>query len=67
MQKVMGKLSRKEKRAFVLQELQELSYSEVAEVLGTTELGARVRVSRSRKKLHQEFGKILSGKGEKSK
>lgn len=63
MQKVMRKLSKKEKMAFVLRELQGLSYSEVAEVLGTTELGARIRVSRSRKKLHQEFAKILFEKG----
>lgn len=59
LQKVMGKLGKKDKMAFVLRELQGLSYAELAEALNTSELGARIRVSRARKKLQEEFAKYL--------
>lgn len=59
LQKLMEKLNKKDKMAFVLREVEGLSYSEVAKSLGTSELGARIRVSRSRKKLQQEMHKIL--------
>lgn len=65
--KVMSKLGEKDKMAFVLRELQGLSYAEIAQALKTSELGARIRVSRSRKKLQEEFGKILYGKSKVKK
>lgn len=65
LQKVMRKLGKKDKMAFVLRELQGLSYAELAAALNTSELGARIRVSRSRKKLLAEFSKILSGRSRK--
>ena len=59
LEKVMDHLSKKDKMAFVLRELDGLEYPEIAEVLETTELAARIRVSRAKKKLHEELHRIL--------
>jgi RNA polymerase sigma-70 factor (ECF subfamily) len=43
------------KAAFILREVEGRGYSEVAEILGITEIAARVRVSRARSELHKKF------------
>jgi RNA polymerase sigma-70 factor (ECF subfamily) len=55
-------LNPKYRAAFVLREVEERKYSEVADILGTTEIAARVRVSRARFELQKKF-KALAGKG----
>lgn len=62
LQRVMDKLRKKDRMAFVLREIEGQSYAELAQALGTSELAARIRVSRSRKKLQEEFAKILLGR-----
>lgn len=57
--KLMNKLSGKDRMAFVLREIQGVNYPELAEILNTTELGARIRVSRARQKLQKAFAKIV--------
>ncbi len=63
LEKVMGHLNKKDKMAFVLRELDGLEYPEIAEVLETTELAARIRVSRAKKRLHEELHRILYSQG----
>jgi DNA-directed RNA polymerase specialized sigma24 family protein len=49
--------------AFVLREMEGLSYAEVAQSMKTTEVAVRIRISRSKKKLQKELEEILlSGK-----
>ncbi|MDA2923832.1 RNA polymerase sigma factor, partial [Acidobacteria bacterium AH-259-L09] len=55
----MERLNEKDKLAFVLRELEGLSYPEIARILDTTQLAVRIRVSRSKKKLQQELSQIL--------
>jgi RNA polymerase sigma-70 factor (ECF subfamily) len=60
---LMERLNRKDKMAFVLRELEGLSYPEIAQSLETSELAARIRVSRSKRKLQKDLEDILySGK-----
>lgn len=47
----MNGLSPGERMAFVLHELENLGYPEVAQMMGTSQLAVRIRVSRARKKL----------------
>lgn len=63
--KSMNQLNDKDRMAFVLRELDGLSYSEIAGIMGASELAIRIRVSRSRQKLHQALNQTLSpgGKG----
>lgn len=59
----MERLNEKDKLAFVLRELEGLSYREIARILDATQLAVRIRVSRSKKKLQEELSQILySGK-----
>jgi DNA-directed RNA polymerase specialized sigma24 family protein len=59
----MGRLNEKDKMAFVLRELEGLSYPEIAQALQTTELAARIRVSRSKRRLQKDLEQVLySGK-----
>ena len=63
LEKLMGRLNEKDKMAFVLRELEGLSYPEIAQALQTTELAARIRVSRSKRKLQKDLEQVLySGK-----
>ncbi len=59
-------LNPKYRAAFVLRELEERAYDEVAKALGTSEIAARVRVSRARSELQKKFRAYLSGKKERS-
>ncbi len=57
--KGMNKLPEKDRLAFSLRELEGFSYAEIGEVLETSQLAVRIRVSRSRKKLLQELSQYL--------
>ena len=52
-------LNPKYKAAFVLREVEEREYGEVAGILGTTEITARVRVSRARSELRKKLTRIF--------
>jgi len=54
-------LNPKYRAAFVLREVEEKAYDEVAKILGTSEVAARVRVSRARTELQKRFRAYLSG------
>jgi RNA polymerase sigma-70 factor (ECF subfamily) len=58
-------LNPKYRIAFVLRELEEKSYEEIAYALGTSEVAARVRVSRARSELQKKFRAYLSGQQRK--
>lgn len=60
-------LNAKYRMAFVLREIEERSYEEVAALLGTSEVAARVRVSRARVELQKKFRAYLSGQGRKER
>jgi RNA polymerase sigma-70 factor (ECF subfamily) len=63
LEKLLGRLNDKDKMAFVLREMEGLSYAEVAQSMKTTEVAVRIRISRSKKKLQKELEEILlSGK-----
>jgi RNA polymerase sigma-70 factor (ECF subfamily) len=63
LEKLLGRLNDKDKMAFVLRELEGLSYSDVAQAMKTTEVAIRIRISRSKKKLQKDLEDILlSGK-----
>ena len=63
LEKLMERLNRKDKMAFVLRELEGLSYPEIAKTLQSSELAVRLRVSRSKKRLQKDLEEILySGK-----
>lgn len=55
----MSNLSEKDRMAFVLRELEGLSYSEIAEMTGATELAVRIRLSRTRQHLEKELRRIF--------
>ncbi|HLV02010.1 MAG TPA: sigma-70 family RNA polymerase sigma factor [Acidobacteriota bacterium] len=60
----MEDLSAKDRMAFVLREVESIEYPELAEMLNTSEVAARIRVSRARKKLRRKLEKILYGQAE---
>ena len=60
-------LNPKYRAAFVLREVEEKSYEEVAHALGTSEVAARVRVSRARSELQKKFRAYCSGLKEKER
>ena len=63
LEKLMERLNKKDKMAFVLRELEGLSYPEIAKTLESSELAVRLRVSRSKKRLQKDLEEILySGK-----
>jgi len=63
LEELMERLSRKDKMAFVLRELEGLSYPEIAQALESSELAVRIRVSRSKKRLQKDLEDIFySGK-----
>jgi RNA polymerase sigma-70 factor (ECF subfamily) len=60
-QALLDGLNPKYRAAFVLREVEDRSYEEVAAMLGTSEVAARVRVSRARVELQKKFRAYLSG------
>jgi RNA polymerase sigma-70 factor (ECF subfamily) len=60
-QTLLDGMNPKYRAAFVLREVEERGYEEVAELLGTSEVAARVRVSRARVELQNKFRAYLSG------
>jgi RNA polymerase sigma-70 factor (ECF subfamily) len=60
-QALLDGLNPKYRAAFILREVEERDYNEVAKALGTSELAARVRVSRARTELQKKFRAYLSG------
>ena len=60
-------LNPKYKAAFVLREVEERGYSEVSGILGTTEIAARVRVSRARAELQKKFKAWLTGRSKEGR
>ena len=61
---LLNGLNPKYKAAFVLREVEERGYDEVAKILGTTEITARVRVSRARSELQKKFAAWLANRNE---
>ena len=59
-QALLDGLNPKYRAAFVLREVEERAYDEVARLLGTSEVAARVRVSRARVELQKKFRAYLS-------
>lgn len=67
-QVLLDGLNPKYRAAFILREVEEKNYDEVAHALGTSEVAARVRVSRARAELEKKFRAYLSGlKGKERK
>jgi len=66
-QVLLDGLNPKYRAAFVLREVEERPYDEVAEMLGTSEVAARVRVSRARVELQKKFRAYLSGQKRKER
>lgn len=60
LQRLIGKLADKDRMAFVLREIEGLEYSEIAAAMETTEVAARIRVSRSKKQLLETLGQALA-------
>ncbi len=60
-QALLDGLNPKYRAAFILREVEEKNYDEVAQALGTSEVAARVRVSRARSELQKKFRAYLSG------
>ncbi len=56
---LLEELKPKDRTAFVLREVEGRHYSEVAGALRTSELGARIRVSRARKQVQKKFQDYL--------
>jgi RNA polymerase sigma-70 factor (ECF subfamily) len=55
----MDQLSPKDRMAFVLREVEDLDYAAAAQMLGCSQLAARIRVSRAKKHLQKELGRLL--------
>ena len=66
-QALLDGLNPKYRAAFILREVEERDYNEVAQALGTSEVAARVRVSRARSELQKKFRAYLSGKQRKER
>ncbi len=60
-QALLEELRPKYRTAFILREVEGRDYKEVAEALGTSELAARVRVSRARAEIQKKFRTYLAG------
>ncbi|MFQ5741169.1 MAG: RNA polymerase sigma factor [Acidobacteriota bacterium] len=58
LQKLMQRLPKKDRMAFVLREVEGLDYLDIAQAMGATQLAVRIRVSRSRKKLLEALGQV---------
>jgi RNA polymerase sigma-70 factor (ECF subfamily) len=62
LQKMMDGLPEKDRMAFVLREIEGLSYAEVSHALNTSVTAARIRISRVKKRLLAELGHILGSR-----
>ncbi|HEY2933542.1 MAG TPA: RNA polymerase sigma factor [Acidobacteriota bacterium] len=62
---LLQELKPKERVAFIMREVENRSYLELARALDVSELGARIRVSRARKKLQAKFHAYLEGFGKR--
>ena len=60
-QALLDGLKPKYRTAFVLRDVEGREYREVAQILGTSELAARVRVSRARTEIQKKFRAYLGG------
>jgi len=60
-QALLDELKPKYRTAFILREVEGRDYREVADALGTSELAARVRVSRARAEIQKKFRAYLAG------
>jgi RNA polymerase sigma-70 factor (ECF subfamily) len=60
-QALLDELKPKYRAAFVLREVEGRDYREVAQTMGTSELAARVRVSRARTEIQKKFRTYLAG------
>ena len=58
-QGLLNEINPKYRAAFVLREIEEKTYDEISELLGTSEIAARVRVSRARFELQKKFRAYL--------
>jgi RNA polymerase sigma-70 factor, ECF subfamily len=58
---MLEQLKPKYRSAFVLRELEGLSYQEIAQAHGISEITARVRVSRARADIQKRFRRYISG------
>jgi RNA polymerase sigma-70 factor (ECF subfamily) len=58
---LLEELKPRDRMAFLLREVEGLPYRDLAEALNTSELGARIRVSRARKQVQQKFREYLRG------
>lgn len=63
LQIALGELGDKDRMAFVLREMEDLEYEEVAQALNSSQVAVRIRVSRARKKLQQRVKHLLRCKG----
>jgi RNA polymerase sigma-70 factor (ECF subfamily) len=55
----LNSLPEKDRMAFVLREMEGQSYPELAAMLGISEVAARIRASRARKRLQEELEKLF--------
>ncbi|HXK61869.1 MAG TPA: RNA polymerase sigma factor [Acidobacteriota bacterium] len=62
LQKMMDGLPEKDRMAFVLREIEGLSYAEVSQALNTSVTAARIRISRVKKKLLAQLDRILGNR-----
>jgi RNA polymerase sigma factor (sigma-70 family) len=62
-QTLLDGLRPKLKAAFVLREVDGRDYNEVAKALGTSQLTARVRVSRARTEIQKRYKRCLTSTG----
>jgi RNA polymerase sigma-70 factor (ECF subfamily) len=51
LRKLLDRLSTKDKMAFVLREMEGLDYKEISKLMGSSQVAARIRVSRARKQV----------------
>jgi RNA polymerase sigma-70 factor, ECF subfamily len=65
--RLMEDLGEKERLAFVLREIEGVSYAEMSRMLRTSEMAVRIRVSRARKKLQARFAASLAAGKERGR
>jgi len=61
LEQLVRRLSHKDRTAFLLREVEGFGYDEVSKALGSSEVAARIRVSRTRKRLLSALSQVLSG------
>jgi RNA polymerase sigma-70 factor (ECF subfamily) len=57
----MQDLSDKDRMAYVLREVEDLEYADVAAIMHTSQVAARIRVSRAKQQLRSQMEKLLDG------